>query len=257
MKIGYISSKKFSLLKTTNIHSHDSFEIMYYYAVNGNFRYKDKKSDEMLSVKISDNTLIILPPKLPHVVEHESAYDLTALSFSITDGDALYSSLNALDAPIVIKDETGKYCDCFNKIETEYAGRKPFFEDMINGCVLRIISYALDLGEEKIDSSISNAKRFIDDNFTDGIDVLSLSAHSGYSYSHFCALFKKAYGAPPKEYILKKRLLLSKKLLKETAFQIGEISERCGFTDQYSFTHYFTRHTGISPKAYRNSKQIK
>lgn len=73
---------------------------------------------------------------------------------------------------------------------------------------------------------------------------------SGYSPSHFSAIYSKYYGHSPIHAILQKRLDMAEQMLVYSQSSIGEIAEYCGFKSIYYFSKYFKKHYGISPREF-------
>lgn len=70
--------------------------------------------------------------------------------------------------------------------------------------------------------------------------------------SYLSSLFKKEVGISLNEYIQRAKVDESKKLMTYTRHSISEISTLLNFHDQSHFTKIFKKHTGISPKQYKN-----
>lgn len=77
-----------------------------------------------------------------------------------------------------------------------------------------------------------------------------MNVHLGSPY-HFCRLFKQATGISPYQYPIQQRIELGKQLLKQPGLTIVEIALSCGFGSQSSFTKAFRKHTGVTPKGFR------
>lgn len=63
--------------------------------------------------------------------------------------------------------------------------------------------------------------------------------------------FKKITGKTITEFVIDKRISVSKKILEFTNISIEELSEKCGFSSQSYFTRTFKKKTGLSPTQYR------
>jgi len=70
---------------------------------------------------------------------------------------------------------------------------------------------------------------------------------------HMLRTFKATLGVPPHRYILQRRVERAKALLRNPALSISEITFRCGYAEQSSFTRAFQKVTGAAPASYRNS----
>ena len=80
-----------------------------------------------------------------------------------------------------------------------------------------------------------------------------LARECSYSPDHLSVLVKDATGLSLKTFINREIQTKAERLLARSHFNIGEISDRLGFPDQYAFSHFFRHATGLSPTAYRHS----
>lgn len=86
---------------------------------------------------------------------------------------------------------------------------------------------------------------------------LSLSepaAACGLSPGYFARAFRKSVGTPPYRWLLLRRVLHAKSLLRDPNMSLSEIAADSGFADQSHFTRVFTGIVGASPGAWR--KQV-
>ena len=54
---------------------------------------------------------------------------------------------------------------------------------------------------------------------------------------------------------IEKAIEKAMELLQCTGMKIGEITELCGYKDQYYFSHCFKKLTGVSPNKYRREHE--
>ncbi len=78
----------------------------------------------------------------------------------------------------------------------------------------------------------------------------AMAKKSGYSVSHFCALYKQIFGITPIDDLLDARLKTAKELIVLKNHKIGEIASLCGFSSIHYFSEFFKKKTGRSPSEY-------
>lgn len=84
------------------------------------------------------------------------------------------------------------------------------------------------------------------------VPIAELAAACRLSVSHFVRAFRQSTGVPPHQWIVMRRVDLSKDLLIEDATRpLAEIALTCGFADQSHFTRTFARIVGMTPGAWR------
>lgn len=83
------------------------------------------------------------------------------------------------------------------------------------------------------------------------LSIHDLAAMSGLSQSRFMYLFRERFGMAPKEYQTNLRIGNAKTLLITTRLPISEIGAMSGYSDPLYFSRVFKKHTGQSPKQYR------
>lgn len=88
-------------------------------------------------------------------------------------------------------------------------------------------------------------------NYAQMLNTQSITEVIQYSPNYLSSMFKKSIGMGLADYIQYVRLEMSKRLLRDTAYSIMEISEQTGFHFESYFTKCFKTYTGITPSEYR------
>ena len=88
-------------------------------------------------------------------------------------------------------------------------------------------------------------------NCADGISIAELAKKAGLSPRHFSRRFREVFSVSPQEFLVKTRIQLACEMLQESANDLAEIATECGFYDQSNFGRQFRKHTGITPREYR------
>lgn len=92
---------------------------------------------------------------------------------------------------------------------------------------------------------------YIEENYNANIKLEDMAALTFMSIRNFQRIFKKAIGETPIDYLIQVRLSKARKLLRETATPIGEISIIVGFGECNYFSRKFKKIVGVTPYKYR------
>ncbi|OGX81175.1 AraC family transcriptional regulator [Hymenobacter coccineus] len=122
--------------------------------------------------------------------------------------------------------------------------------------LLRIMQ-AQSLHENESNVTVLTSNRFahilhyIKEHIAEKISVDDLSAKVYMSKPNFYRAFKQEFGLSPIDYIIKERMRLAKKCLRNPLLSITEICFKAGFNNLAYFTRMFHRLEGMTPTDYR------
>lgn len=102
---------------------------------------------------------------------------------------------------------------------------------------------------------VSRVRAYIDEHLSERIHVKDLSAVARRSTAHFCRSFKRTLGETPHNYITRRRLDQSQRLMLTDDASLSEIAVLCGFSDQAHFCNRFRKAVGQSPAAWRRERR--
>lgn len=139
-----------------------------------------------------------------------------------------------------------KIYNTYKKNPMESIGNFYIFLDMLYPALSKKV-------KTKEADSLKPAIDYIENHFTDKINIEKLSELCNYSQSRFFSLFKNTTGCTPIEY--KNNLLIqsSVELLKQTDKTIEEISNILMFSSSAYFRKTFKKFTGKTPKEFRKN----
>jgi AraC family transcriptional regulator of arabinose operon len=92
---------------------------------------------------------------------------------------------------------------------------------------------------------------YIRENIAEKISVEELSAQAYMSKPNFFRAFKQEFGLSPIDYIIKERMRLAKRCLRNPTLSITEICFKAGFSNLAYFTRMFRQLEGMAPTEYR------
>ncbi|MEQ8242069.1 AraC family transcriptional regulator [Fulvivirga sp.] len=102
---------------------------------------------------------------------------------------------------------------------------------------------------------IVQAKLYIDQYYSEKIDLSNISDEANFSKFHFIRLFKSAYGKTPHQYLKYVRIETAKGLLKDGT-QVTEVCHAVGFDSLSSFSGLFSKTVGLSPSEYLGRQRM-
>jgi len=123
--------------------------------------------------------------------------------------------------------------------------------------LMNIITFIIDYVDEKSTgrskSIVQEAKEYIRHNYHRDISVQSVADELHYNANYLNNIFKEDTGETILEYITRIRMEAAKKLLaEEQHVKMYEICEKVGYKSVSYFRNIFKRHTGLSPKEYKD-----
>jgi AraC family transcriptional regulator len=83
------------------------------------------------------------------------------------------------------------------------------------------------------------------------LSLENLARQIGFSAYHFARLFRETTGESPHQFVLRKRIEVACRLLKETGMPLSQVALAAGFPNQSYFTQVFKDRIGSTPRRYR------
>ncbi len=102
----------------------------------------------------------------------------------------------------------------------------------------------------KHDSYVHKSIEFFKNHYSEKISVEQVAASLQLDRKYLSALFKKAVGLPPQQYLLQYRMERAEEMLIQGIYSIGEVARSVGYQDALLFSKMFKKVKGASPKHY-------
>jgi AraC-like DNA-binding protein len=135
--------------------------------------------------------------------------------------------------------------------QTEYQARVrllEFFADQLAAVANQIV-----LQQEHAEpEQITRARRFIEANYQEEMDLSTVARSAGMSRFYFCKTFKKVTGVNYTKYVTRVRVEKAKDLLMNRNFRISEIAYEVGFQSLAHFNRAFRSIACETPSEYRS-----
>ncbi len=241
-----------------HMHIHDQYEILYF------VRGKAHCIVETEAYTLLPDTLVIMRPNESHMIDIQASetYERYTLNFSAALLDAV-DPAHILLSPFAERALGEK--NIYTAEEFDLPPKKLFaaMAEAIGGSErLPILAhfYALlssiytafrnkggDTAAEHPHSPAEDVAAYINLHLFDDISVEGVAEHFYISVSQLNRRFKKATGFTAWEYILKKRLVAARDLIR-TGCPVKHAYLKCGFNDYSSFYRMYVKKFGVSPK---------
>lgn len=151
------------------------------------------------------------------------------------------------------------YESLLKEIILELQKRRPQFEELIMMYLRQLFLFIQRNRAESSDllsnsgiSEIEQAKKYFHDHYAETISIEDYARSRHMSTCWFIRTFRTLTGSTPLQYIHSIRIANARALLEHTQYNITEIAALVGFHDPLYFSHFFKKHTGVSPSKYRN-----
>lgn len=200
--------------------------------------------------------VIIFPPHYHYRYTYSGGEQLTYMWVHFTGSYAKRFLLEVMQTELPTAYSTcrdsriaGGFCAMFDIFESGGALR-----DRVLACALeRLI---LTAAESRADSDsgrgFEKSLRYIHSSYDRDIRIETLAAMENLSYSGYIKLFRQKNGMPPAAYIINLRMNAACDLLMNTDMSVKQVGIAVGYPDAHFFSRLFKKHTGKSPREYRN-----
>ena len=261
-----VNHKKDKDFKKVEMHSHDFYELYFFLHGKASYIVDERKyslnaGDVLLispsnlhQLNIKDTSesyeriVLWINPEYLNEISTEST-DLS-VCFKIANDEAMHLIRNN-KLSIYLKDEFRSLIDNDNK---RVYGSDIESEIHLKNILIKISEYLLNI-DESIDLSkenkiVTSAIDYINSHLMDDLSLDLLSKELFINKYYLSHLFKEHTNISPHKYILKRRLMQSKELIKK-GNKINSVYKECGFKDYTHFFKAFKDEYKLTPKEYQ------
>ncbi|MDO4261954.1 MAG: response regulator [Eubacteriales bacterium] len=118
--------------------------------------------------------------------------------------------------------------------------------------LLSTVQDGLTSSDRRYSPHVRDAAAYIQAHLSESLSLEDIARHAHVNDSYLSRTFKKECGYSITEYITTLRIEKAKELLSDHHILTYEVSSRVGIQDPSYFSLLFKKHTGLSPKEYRN-----
>lgn len=129
--------------------------------------------------------------------------------------------------------------------------------------VSRCLGLAADASAEVIVPSPVLCRRaletalWLEENASEPIDLGAAAAHAGISSYHFLRIFARVVGVTPHQYLVRCRLRLAARRLRDDRASVTRVALDVGFNDVSNFIRTFRRAAGVTPLEFQARARVR
>ncbi len=127
----------------------------------------------------------------------------------------------------------------------------PFMNDIFRSYCRLVRKHSM----KQYSPPVQKAIACIDADLTANLRLSALAAAQNVSPAYLSALFRQETGQTLTAHVNEKRVKTAKQLLQTTRLQIQTVAQHCGMPDVQYFSKIFKKHTGLTPREYREKGQ--
>lgn len=157
----------------------------------------------------------------------------------------------------VQKEMIDKLIACNTLHETQQFGYEWLIREALSSIWLKLIEYVnlipkkTNPGNSIESDRVKRIITYIATNYGEPISLSDIAYSTNISERECFRCFKNMVGIPPIAYLVKYRVSMASQMLMETEKSISHIASACGFDNASYFSKMFKRHTGMTPRKYR------
>ena len=242
------TSKTLSLNKNTRtkLNSYLFFIVL---EGDGTLIYKDNE------YKLNENSCVFIDCKYKHSHISDN-FKIAWIHFCGLQMEDIYNKYLERNGKFVFKTSSiNEYSKIIDNI-MDIANGESFIKDMeiysnIAQLLTKIMKETIYNDDSKKKYNLEDIRKYLDENYTNEITLDSLSNTFYINKFYLTRAFKDKYGTTINNYLLDKRIMKAKELLRYSNNSIDDIAKLCGIKDQNYFSRLFKKVEGTSPIKYR------
>lgn len=160
-----------------------------------------------------------------------------------------------VDEPVALG--SGKMIDrALADIDEELSGQVPVDMMIVRNLLdtmARQIGRGLrgEAGHDAVPERFLAVRREIETEYQKKLPLSALAGRTGLSVSHFAEQFRRYFGLPPHEYLLRHRLQRAAYLLRDRSMTVAAVARAVGYSNVSAFSPLFKKQFGLTPSALR------
>lgn len=253
--------------KATVPHSHTYHQLIWF------FDSKSKHLVDFNTYDVKADTIIFIAKDQVHAFDDN--HETEGLLIHFNDSFFMHTEVDIFLKYQIFKTNENPFYTLDNEaiaagktymqlIKNEMAYRKRFgFEDTVRFLLKCFLIQLERTHQNGVDKKLAltstenlrfyHFKELVEENYKKGLPVSRYADLMSISTKTLNTITKKVSDRSPSEHIADRIILQSKRLLRFSELNVGEIAFKVGFDDPSYFIKYFKRHVGFSPMVFRKN----
>lgn len=251
----YASTSKYEGDWQSLPHTHHFTELFYVISGLGKFLVEDR----LITVK--ENDMVIVNPNVEHTEKSLNSKPLEYIVFGVA---GLTFSFGSQEMPknygYYNYSADKKHLLNFSQLMLREINEKRNGYEQVCHDLLEVLLIYIARNDRlgiltgdaaRMPRECAAARRYLDANYALPITLDSLADATHINKFHLSHIFTKHLGMSPINYLIRRRLQISRDLLTQTDHSIAQIASSTGFASQSYFSQVFKKNAGMSPNQYR------
>lgn len=226
-------------------------------------------------IPLDAGSVIYLRPGMPYYFSGKVKVIVLNFDMTINQSDQKepinpLDTLNCFDPSRVFENDPPEELTEFSVLHRAFEMERKFQACRMNFCyptacseaassaiVKDILCYMVQKNNKQKKSAPELVQRvmlFVQQNFDRSLTNQQIAEELGYHSYYLNRVFKSNTGITIHQAVIREKVRIAGNLLRETALSVRDIAFETGFSDSAQFCATFKKHTGLTPKEYRENK---
>lgn len=219
------------------------------YVLQGKIEIADKYND----ITLLSGDFIILAPYTKYIFKflNKSSTQYLSLHFTGKYSAQILQDLSIDTNNIYSIGVRDIFLQYWNLLADEFVRKDSHFVNMCDNLLRAVLITFSRYAQNLTTTPFSKSIGYMHDSLSQKITLDDLAYLEGLSVSRYGTLFKSYMGISPIDYLIKLRIEIAIKYLKNSTYTLTDISKAIGYDDVNYFNKLFKKHTGMTPGKYR------
>ncbi|MDR1282781.1 MAG: AraC family transcriptional regulator [Opitutaceae bacterium] len=198
-------------------------------------------------VRMKAGAIILLPPGMWHAFRYPGRGEsFLSVKFHAENAPALPELLLTVPGGRFYRAWRG----CLEALLAEEPAQRHRFvlTGLLDSLLARLLSW--DTREERLPGCVRRALEHIGTNAGRPLAVSETAKVAGVAPGYLVGVFRNATGMTVKQAIDRQRMELARSLLRYSECSVSQIADQLGFGDVFTFSRFFKKHEGLSPRRF-------